>query len=139
MYNDFELEKAEDLFLRRCEKALDLDGCLVKSSTAVAGKSNERLFKCYARGCLGLEIDSRLWNFVCFSEGEPHFRVFDLEKPEEDGSAAAIPDKEALKVLFKAAEQYDVSILGQTNISRILSRGETLESLLVEYDLNVKT
>ena len=132
MYNDIEIEKVKDLFLKRCKRILDLDGCPMKSSNA---GNSKMIFKSYGCGCLGLEIDGHLWSFICFNEDGPYFRVFNVEKLQEDGFGATVPDREALEILLEAAVQYDVFILGTEFASLVLLRGETLESLLIESDL----
>lgn len=130
-----EVKKAKEAFLKRCEKALDLDACQMKFDAAY--KRSKMLFKCDAQECLGLEIDGHFWNFICFIESKLNFMLnlikIDVEAPKDD--SYVIPDRKALEALFKVAEEYDVFIMGLESSSKVLSKGETPENLLIESDL----
>ena len=77
---------------------------------------------------------------LCILFGAGFFHIYDESQNHilMNDSSQLIPVKIAIKRLMKLSRNHDIYI-GRCSPIKILSKGETLERLAIEYDMSLKT
>lgn len=119
-------DKACKILIDRCQKAvscsIELDSYFWQSTTGKLGVKSKRT--------------SSMWYLCILNEGKERVIKQAVLAPgtSEHGSYKSFSSQEALSLILDYAKDYDIYV-GWDYMSKILSKNDTLESLLVEYDM----
>ena len=113
-----EIDVAKEVFFKRCKDVILANFRPTHPITYV-----KFYISFYGNLCLKTN-DDEMWNL---SDGEKCLRIDDASFEKRE-----ILDKKLFLEVLKKSKDHDIFIFG---VKKVLSRGETLESLLLEKDL----
>ena len=129
-------KRAAKAFFKRCNAALT-DRAVYPSSVPYGFDLDACSFFCWGAEDhrLGVKMREYFWDLTSLGPGR-EVSFITLESVKHN---ASISDKSALEKVFEEARESDVFFgFGFSDDKRVMARGETLESLLVEADLTAQ-
>lgn len=132
-----DFKRAAKAFFKRCEKAVSSESLKTSLSLPYRFDIDSCLFfkweeEDFCR--LGVKMREYFWDLYAFDEND-YVSILKLKRKKglDNGK---VSEKTAFKKIFEIARDYDIYFgFGFETDKRVVKKGETLESMLVEADL----